>query len=422
MADTYYYDLLGIPPTASDIEVKKAYRRQAFISHPDKNPGNAEAHKKFLEISEAYRILSDPKLRAHYDQAGRDGVDEDGSVDASEMFGRMFSGESFQDWVGDNTILTDIISLAELHLGGSAEGGFTMVDPSRLIDDGDSEVSYEPFDGGQYRRDIKRRNEEIRDFRIFELQEQMAKKREQRISFVAEKLAEKLDVFARESKKSERKFRIAMEREAEHLKLESFGVHILNTIGDVYKSKATEHGWYRAFGVLSTAYYYPQEKYASAKDTAKTVWNLLDAQKAIKEARLDDLDLAEAERIKEERGPEEQQFIETIAAGKMLMACWGLVRKDLIGIIKEACNIVLYDERVPYSILERRATAAMIIGEIFSNAHRDGNDHVTEGLFEKIVSDSYELAKQRDGKARDSDVDSNGAPESSSRSSSAMAF
>ncbi|KAF3183990.1 hypothetical protein TWF225_003916 [Orbilia oligospora] len=421
MADTYYYDLLGIPQTASDIEVKKAYRRQAFISHPDKNPGNAEAHKKFLEISEAYRILSDSHLRAHYDQSGREGVDEDGSVDASEMFGRMFSGESFQDWVGDNTILTDIIRLAELHLGGSsAEGGFTMVDSSRLIDDGDSELSYGPFDGDQYRRDIKQRNEEIRDFKIFELQEQMAKKREQRISFVAEKLADKLDVFAKESKKSERKFRIAMEREAEHLKLESFGVHILNTIGDVYKAKATEHGWYRAFGVLSTAYYYPQEKYASAKDTAKTVWNLLDAQKAIREARLDDLDLADAERIKAERGPEEQQFVETIAAGKMLMACWGLVRKDLIGIIKEACNIVLYDERVPYSILERRARAAMIIGEIFSNAHRDANDHVTEGLFEKIVSDSYELAKQRDEKVRDSDVESNGAPES--RSSSAMAF
>ncbi|KAK6336809.1 hypothetical protein TWF718_009597 [Orbilia javanica] len=421
MADTYYYDLLGIPPTASDIEVKKAYRRQAFISHPDKNPGNSDAHKRFLEISEAYRILSDPDLRSSYDQSGRDGVDEDGSVDASEMFGRMFSGESFQDWVGDNTILTDIIRLAELHLGGSTEGGFAMVDSSRLIDDGDPETSsYGAFDGDQYRRDIKQRNEEMRDFRIFELQEDMAKKREERISFVAEKLAGKLDIFARETIRSERKFRMAMEREAEHLKLESFGVHILNTIGNVYSSKATEHGWYRAFGVLSTAYYYPQEKYASAKDTAKTVWNLLDAQKAIREARLDDLDLAEAERIKAERGPEEQQFIETIAAGKMLMACWGLVRKDLIGIIKEACNIVLYDERVPYSILQRRAKAAMIIGDIFSHAHRDANDHVTEGLFEKIVSDSYELSKQREGNARDSDVESNGAPES--RSSSAMAF
>ncbi|KAK6525779.1 hypothetical protein TWF281_010823 [Arthrobotrys megalospora] len=328
------------------------------------------------------------------------------------MFGRMFSGESFQDWVGDNTILQDIIRLAELHLeDSSVDDGFTTVDSSRLIDDGDSEASYGPFDGDQYRRDQKLRKEQIKEFKIMELQEEMAKKREQRISFVAEKLAQKLDVFAAESKKSERRFRTAMEREAEHLKLESFGVHILNTIGDVYKSKATEHGWYRTVGFLSTAYYYPQEKYASAKDTAKTVWNLLDAQKAIKEARLDDLEAAEAERIKEERGPEEQRLIETIAAGKMLMACWGLVRKDLIGIIKEACNIVLYDEKIPYSVLERRARAAMIIGEIFSHAHRDANDHVTEGLFEKIVSDSYELAKQRDGHTKDSDIDSNGVPE-----------
>ncbi|KAK6343434.1 hypothetical protein TWF730_011023 [Orbilia blumenaviensis] len=417
--DTYYYDLLGISPGASDIEVKKAYRRQAFISHPDKNPGNTDAHKRFVEISEAYRILSDHQLRAHYDQAGRDGMDGDESVDASEMFARMFSGESFQDWVGDSTILQDIIHLAQLHLeNNTVEESFTMVDSSHLIDDGDSEASYGPFDRDQYRQDQKQRNEQSRELKILGLQEEMARKREQRISFVADKLAQKLDVFALQSKKSERRFRTAMEREAEHLKLESFGVHILNTVGEVYTSKATEHGWYRTVGFLSSAYYYPQEKYASAKDTAKTVWNLLDAQKAIREARLDDLELAEAERIKRERGPEEQRLIETIAAGKMLMACWGLVRKDLIGIIKEACNIVLYDERIPYSVLERRARAAMIIGEIFSSAHRDANDHVTEGLFEKIVSDSYELARQREAKARDSDIDSNGVPESNS----AMAF
>lgn len=147
-------------------------------------------------------------------------------------------------------------------------------------------------------------------------------------------------------------------------------------------------------GFLSTAWYYPRDKFASAKDTARTVWGLLDAQQAVKEAKLDEMDVTEAERIKKERGAE-QDLLEKIAAGKLLMSCWGLVKKDLTSVLKEACDRVLYDEGFSEKVLETRAKALMAIGEIFANVHRDPNDQVTEGLFEKIISDSYELSKQR---------------------------
>ncbi|MBS0630211.1 MAG: molecular chaperone DnaJ [Verrucomicrobia bacterium] len=67
-----YYSTLGISKGASQDEIKKAYRKQALKYHPDKNPGDKEAEKKFKEISEAYEVLSDDQKRRMYDQYGAD--------------------------------------------------------------------------------------------------------------------------------------------------------------------------------------------------------------------------------------------------------------------------------------------------------------------------------------------------------------
>lgn len=72
MAD--YYELLGIPPTASVEEIRAAYRKRAVVFHPDKHPGDAEVAKKFCEISRAYDVLADPDQRRKYDaSSGRGG-------------------------------------------------------------------------------------------------------------------------------------------------------------------------------------------------------------------------------------------------------------------------------------------------------------------------------------------------------------
>ena len=70
-----YYEVLGVGKTASDDELKKAYRKLAKQYHPDMNPGDKEAEAKFKEINEAYEVLSDKDKRAKYDQFGHAGVD-----------------------------------------------------------------------------------------------------------------------------------------------------------------------------------------------------------------------------------------------------------------------------------------------------------------------------------------------------------
>ena len=66
-----YYEVLGIQRSASEDEIKKAYRKLAKQYHPDLNPGNAEAEQKFKEVNEAYEVLSDANKKARYDQLSR---------------------------------------------------------------------------------------------------------------------------------------------------------------------------------------------------------------------------------------------------------------------------------------------------------------------------------------------------------------
>lgn len=83
-----YYEILGVPRSASAEDIKKAYRKLAVKYHPDKNPGNKEAEERFKKINEAYEVLSDKEKRARYDQFGHAGV---GSSAASE--GRGYYGQ-----------------------------------------------------------------------------------------------------------------------------------------------------------------------------------------------------------------------------------------------------------------------------------------------------------------------------------------
>ncbi|CAE7000153.1 hypothetical protein CFE70_000934 [Pyrenophora teres f. teres 0-1] len=94
-----YYKLLGLKKDASEREIKKAYRTLSKKYHPDKNPGDDEAGKKFVEVAEAYEVLSEKETRKIYDQYGHDGIQQHKQGggprqqhDPFDLFSRFFGG------------------------------------------------------------------------------------------------------------------------------------------------------------------------------------------------------------------------------------------------------------------------------------------------------------------------------------------
>lgn len=118
MAKEDYYSLLGVTRSASDDELKKAYRKLAVQYHPDKNPGDKAAEEKFKSVNEAYQILSDPKRRAAYDQFGHAGVGAGGP-----------GGFGFDPGFGGNASFSDIFdNIFGDIFGGASSGASAGVD------------------------------------------------------------------------------------------------------------------------------------------------------------------------------------------------------------------------------------------------------------------------------------------------------
>ena len=104
-----YYEVLGVSKTASEEEIKKAYRQIAIKYHPDRNPGDKKAEEMFKEAAEAYNVLHDPQKRQQYDQFG---------------FAGPMGGGGFDGFGGASMNMDDIFSMFGDIFGGHGFGGF----------------------------------------------------------------------------------------------------------------------------------------------------------------------------------------------------------------------------------------------------------------------------------------------------------
>ncbi|KAJ7031335.1 hypothetical protein C8F04DRAFT_1041555 [Mycena alexandri] len=121
---TDYYKLLGIDKSATEAEIKSAYKKMALKWHPDRNGGSEESSKKFKEISEAFEVLSDSDKRAVYDQFGEEGLKGGGGVPpggAPGGFSKGFSG-SFPGGTSSFSFST------------GPGGGFSASDPNKIFE------------------------------------------------------------------------------------------------------------------------------------------------------------------------------------------------------------------------------------------------------------------------------------------------
>jgi len=146
-----YYQVLGVPKSASEDEIRKAYKKLAVKTHPDKNPDDPTASDKFKEISEAYAVLSDKEKKRTYDRFGHEGLSASGGTrsgggggptafhfsaeDAQDIFSQMFGSGGMNEMMGNGRGMNAFSSLFGSLGGREMHGGIPHRPKPRLIQD-----------------------------------------------------------------------------------------------------------------------------------------------------------------------------------------------------------------------------------------------------------------------------------------------
>ncbi|KAG0177296.1 hypothetical protein DFQ28_006127 [Apophysomyces sp. BC1034] len=351
-----YYDLLGIATTATGDEIKKAYRKMAIKYHPDKNPDDPTAEEKickFKKISEAYQVLSDPKLRKRYNEFGEEnGIKPDGGfgklrldvqgvlktnlhviVDPEEFFRQSFGGDRFVDIIGEISIGRDMREALE-----------------KAETEGEEEEEVTPEQKAEREEEKKK------------LEQEREETRAKRVDVLAEKLVNKLSLYTElpdTSPKSVAAFTNIIQIEAEELKKESYGLELLHAIGYTYTTKANQYlGKNIAFG-LGGMFHSMKEKGYIFSETVGTLRTALDLQSSFQELQ------------KEGLSEEQRNKLEEEAAQKGLQAIWRGSKFEVEGVLREVCDKVLSDASATRDTRKMRATALKIIGSVYQNARAD---------------------------------------------------
>jgi len=331
VAETEYYDLLKISPSAPPSEVKKAYYREAKQCHPDKNPGDMEAKVKFQKLADAYQVLSSPEARKKYDKEGKAGVQGDQlKMDASIFFSVLFGSERFEPWVG------------ELHLAMQTDQFAKTLE--REVDERTMEETIQ--DGEEAAKALKRRQ----------------LRREVRCAC---HLRDKLDryVHGRDPQGFEEQMRL----EAVDLANGQFGPELLIALGEIYSLRAEIYLADELVGRFSFT-----KRVAAMKHSGVTMRHRLrlfqnTAGSIMSVKRVHDA----AKGVKAREGEEQEEELRKAMEGALenalptfLQTAWAAVVTDIDGTIKEVGRKLLKDKSVSWQIRLRRAQALQFLGRI----------------------------------------------------------
>ncbi|KAI1264916.1 DnaJ domain-containing protein [Xylariaceae sp. FL1019] len=492
VVDTTYYDALGVQPTATEIEIKKAYRKLAIVHHPDKNPNDPTAHEKFQDIGEAYQVLSDTQLRAAYDKFGKDSAKPgEGFVDPAEFFSSIFGGEAFVDWIGEISLMKDLNNAMEISAedqeaetvegskdsskddvkDGVKEEGSTATPegpkvtvedeaPSQPFVATDAKVTSdaklasevpvpprqpspspsasgtstpsrhaipirpalmdrpadeaEPEGQTEEEKELRKKekkkgglSKEQRE-KLAALEAERTRVREERVETLARKLVDRVSVWTETDKGPDvtKAFQDKTALEVENLKMESFGLDILHAIGAVYFSKATALLKSQKFLGISGFFSRVKDKGTFFKETWNTISSAIDAQHTMEEmARME-------EAGGEDWTDEKKMEYERKVTGKILNAAWRGSKYEIQGVLREVCDSVLYDKKVPLNKRLERAQALVLLADILTKAKRSPEEEGDYMAFEQLVAEAA-MKKDKDGKKKDKKKSSEASAESS---------
>jgi len=341
--ETEYYDLLRVKSSASAVEIKKAYYKEARGCHPDKNPGDAEANAKFQKLAEAYQVLSDPESRKKYDREGKSGIQEGNvKMDPSVFFSLLFGSERFEPWIGELQLAMQTGQLAKAMERGGLEQGEESLEEEMMSDNGGKVLKQR-----QLHREVHcavNLREFMNDF-----------------------------VYRRDSAQFDQRARL----EATSLAQCQFGAELLSALGEMYQLRAEIYLADELVGRFSFT-----KQIAAMKHSGKTMQHKLslvsngvnslfqvkkvhDASKVPVPAAAQES--TEATDASAPSAPQEEKMEQALeeALPLFLQTAWAAVVTDIDSTVKEVGRKLLKDKSVPWQIRVRRAQALQRLGQIF---------------------------------------------------------
>ncbi|WPK25082.1 hypothetical protein PUMCH_002383 [Australozyma saopauloensis] len=394
--DTTYYQILGVEVTATNIELKKAYRKQAVRLHPDKNTGDPEASAKFQALNEAYNVLQDEKLRVLYDEVGVEGLKKSANgeqpedFDMNDFFKMIFGGDSFVEWIGEISILNEMTKSAEL-MDPEAFPQATEANPDQLAIGNGENISVEHPNTSK-NSSVRERHE-----KLAALQEESRLIADKRVAELSQTLIAKIERYEEAlASGTLNKFEANLQTELEELKLESFGLQLIHLIGKTYVAQANATiVALKTFGV-SKIITSTKRKTERVKGGFLILKSALDAQRSAEElmnhSALDEsneAELSESERVR-------QMEAERLLTGKFLATAWASIKFEVSGILNRVTQNILKDKSLSKKQKIARADALLFFGKKMLATERTEEEAEEARIFEEMMTE----ASKKSSKAR----------------------
>ncbi|KAA1126522.1 hypothetical protein PGTUg99_024848 [Puccinia graminis f. sp. tritici] len=381
--ETEYYDILGLTPKATALEIKAAYRRMALKMHPDKNPDDPDAGEKFKSLAVAYNTLSDPQLRKKYNEFGKQQENDGGFVDPEAVFSTLFGGEKFQDIIGTISLGQEMKTAMQKESNEDEEQENDT--GSQLVSASQQPPATSSSPKATTKPTLTPEQKAKRDAVAQAEAEERKRVRDARVTKLAEKLKSKLYLY---TEQAEGEFdqqvmdsvKMMWEIEKESLAEESFGPELLRTVGLTYLAKSKRCLTATATGAWGGGVALVGGWFHSAKSTAHVLSETVGAVRAAYDVKavFDELAKAEAEGgpgLSEERKKE----LEELAAKKGLRALFMGAKLEVESVIREVCDRILEEPGVSREVIRKRAVALGILGSVFETAkNKNGEDTLAE--------------------------------------------